>query len=157
MLIVLKLPRWSNLIKIICLGKLKEKYLIDFVEDYVKRINRYHKLEIIELKDELTLELEEKQILKHIQEKDYVITLEIEGKEMISEDFASFIETTFISNSTITFVIGSSLGLSNTIKNRSNYALSFSKMTFPHGVFRGILLEQIYRAFKIINHESYHK
>ena len=148
MLIVLKLPRWSNLIKIICLGKLKEKYLIDFVEDYVKRINRYHKLEIIELKDELTLELEE---------KDYVITLEIEGKEMMSEDFASFIETTFISNSTITFVIGSSLGLSNTIKNRSNYALSFSKMTFPHGVFRGILLEQIYRAFKIINHESYHK
>ena len=156
-LIALKLLRWSNLIKIICLGKLKEKYLVDFVEDYVKRINRYHKLEIIELKDELTLELEEKQILKHIQEKDYVITLEIEGKEMMSEDFASFIETTFISNSTITFVIGSSLGLSNIIKKRSNYALSFSKMTFPHGVFRGILLEQIYRAFKIMNHESYHK
>ena len=145
------------MIKIICLGKLKEKYLVDFVEDYVKRINRYHKLEIIELKDELTLELEEKQILKHIQEKDYVITLEIEGKEMMSEGFASFIETTFISNSTITFVIGSSLGLSNIIKKRSNYALSFSKMTFPHGVFRGILLEQIYRAFKIMNHESYHK
>ncbi len=145
------------MIKIICLGKLKEKYLVDFVNDYLKRISRYHKIEIIELKDEETLEQEEKQIVKYIQEKDYVITLEIEGKEISSEEFSSLIENTFITNSTITFVIGSSLGLSKTIKERSNYALSFSKMTFPHGVFRGILLEQIYRAFKIMNHESYHK
>ena len=145
------------MIKIICLGKLKEKYLVDFVNDYLKRISRYHKIEIIELKDEETLEQEEKQIVKYIQEKDYVITLEIEGKEISSEEFSSLIENTFITNSTITFVIGSSLGLSKVIKERSNYALSFSKMTFPHGVFRGILLEQIYRAFKIMNHESYHK
>ena len=145
------------MIKIICLGKLKEKYLVDFVNDYLKRISRYHKIEIIELKDEETLEQEEKQIVKYIQEKDYVITLEIEGKEISSEEFSSLIESTFITNSTITFVIGSSLGLSKAIKERSNYALSFSKMTFPHGVFRGILLEQIYRAFKIMNHESYHK
>lgn len=145
------------MIKVICLGKLKEKYLVDFVNDYVKRIHRYHKIEMIELKDEETLEQEEKQILKYIQEKDYVITLEIEGKEISSEAFSSLIENTFITNSTITFIIGSSLGLSEAIKKRSNYALSFSKMTFPHGVFRGILLEQIYRAFKIINHESYHK
>lgn len=145
------------MIKIICVGKLKEKYLVDLVNDYTKRINRYHKLEIIELKDEDTLEKEEEKILKYIEAKDFVITLEIEGKEATSEDFANLIDTTFITHSTITFVIGSSLGLSKKIKSVSNCAFSFSKMTFPHGLFRGILLEQIYRAFKIRNNESYHK
>ncbi len=145
------------MIKIICLGKLKEPYLVEFINDYKKRINRYHKIEIIELKDEDSLEKEEMQILKFLDKKDYIITLEIEGKELSSEDFATLIENTFITNSNITFIIGSSLGLSKKIKEKSNYALSFSKMTYPHGVFRGILLEQIYRAFKIINHESYHK
>ena len=145
------------MIKIICLGKLKEPYLVEFINDYKKRINRYHKIEIIELKDEDSLEKEEMQILKFLDKKDYIITLEIEGKELTSEDFATLIENTFITNSNITFIIGSSLGLSKKIKEKSNYALSFSKMTYPHGVFRGILLEQIYRAFKIINHESYHK
>lgn len=145
------------MIKIICLGKLKEKYLVELVNDYEKRINRYHKLEIIELKDEDTLEKEEEKILKYIEEKDFVITLEIEGKEMTSEELASLLDKTFITRSNITFVIGSSLGLSEKIKSLSNYALSFSKMTFPHGLFRGILLEQIYRAFKINNNESYHK
>lgn len=145
------------MIKIICLGKLKESYLIDLVNDYQKRISRFHKIKVMELKDEDNLLKEENQILKYIEEKDFVITLEIEGKSITSEEFASFIENTFITNSTVTFVIGSSLGLSPNIKNRSNYALSFSKMTYPHGLFRGILLEQIYRAFKINNHESYHK
>ena len=95
--------------------------------------------------------------MKNIKEKDYVITLEIEGKEIKSEDFAKLIDNTFNTSSTITFVIGSSTGLDDTIKKRSNYALSFSKFTFPHGLFRGILLEQIYRAFKINNNENYHK
>lgn len=145
------------MIKIICLGKIKESYLTNLIEDYKKRIQRYHKLEIIELKDEDSLEKEEVSILKYLNNKDFVVTLEIEGKEITSEDFASLIENTFITHSTITFVIGSSLGLSEKIKNRSNYSLSFSKMTYPHGLFRGILLEQIYRAFKINNNETYHK
>ncbi len=145
------------MIKIICLGKIKENYLVDLIHDYQKRINRYHKLEIIELKDENNLIKEEQSILKHIDWKDYVVTLEIEGKEKTSKEFANFIETTFITKSTITFIIGSSDGLSDNIKKRSNYALSFSKMTYPHGLFRGILLEQIYRAFKIQNNETYHK
>ncbi len=145
------------MIKIICLGKLKENYLISFVEDYRKRVNKYHKINIIELKDENSLQIEEEKILKYIDDKDFIITLEIEGKNLPSEEFASLMEKTFISYGTIVFVIGSSLGLSDKIKKRSNYALSFSTMTFPHGVFRGLLLEQIYRAFKINNHESYHK
>ena len=141
------------MIKLICLGKLKEKYLIDLVSDYSKRINKYHKLEIIELKDEEDLEREANNILKYIGVNDYVITLEIEGKEIDSIK----IEETFITHSTITFIIGSSTGLSKKIKDRSNFPLSFSKFTFPHGLFRGILLEQIYRSFKINNHEIYHK
>ena len=145
------------MIKIICLGKLKEKYLVDLVSDYANRINKYHKLEIIELKDEEDLEKEASNIEKFIGVNDYVITLEIEGNELDSISFAKLIDKTFITHSTITFVIGSSTGLSNRIKNRSNYKLSFSKLTFPHGLFRGILLEQIYRAFKINNNENYHK
>ncbi len=145
------------MIKIICLGKLKEKYLTDLVSDYARRINKYHKLELIELKDEEDLEREANNILKYIGKNDYVITLEIEGNELDSVSFAKQLDKTFITHSTITFVIGSSTGLSNRIKDRSNYKLSFSKLTFPHGLFRGILLEQIYRAFKINNHENYHK
>jgi len=145
------------MIKIICLGKLKEAYLTEFVNDYLKRLNKYHKTEIIELKDENDLESEAKNILKYININDYVITLEIEGQSLNSLDFAKKLEETFNHYGTITFVIGSSTGLSDTIKKRSNYALSFGKFTYPHGVFRGILLEQIYRAFKINNHETYHK
>lgn len=145
------------MIKIICLGKLKEKYLVDLVNDYTSRIEKYHKIEIIELKDEEDLESEAKAIEKHIGKNDYVITLEIEGKVIDSLSLAKLLDKTFITHSTITFVIGSSTGLSNKIKNRSNYKLSFSKLTFPHGLFRGILLEQIYRAFKINNNENYHK
>lgn len=145
------------MIKIICLGKLKEKYLTDLVNDYMTRINKYHKLELIELKDEEDLEREAQNIEKYIGLNDYVITLEIEGKELDSISFAELMDKTFITHSTITFVIGSSMGLSSKIKQRSNYHLSFSKFTFPHGLFRGILLEQIYRAFKINNNEHYHK
>jgi len=145
------------MIKIICLGKIKEKYLNDLIEDYTKRIEKYHKLKIIELKDLDTLESEEKEILKYIDNKDYVITLEIEGKELSSIELSQLIDKTFINNSNVTFIIGSSLGLSDNIKQRSNYALSFGHITYPHGLFRGILLEQIYRSFKILNNESYHK
>lgn len=145
------------MIKIICLGKLKEKYLIDLTNDYLKRINKYHKIELIELKDEDDLQKESESILKYIKEKDYIITLEIEGNSFTSLEFANKLNETFINYSNITFIIGSSLGLADNIKKISNLRMSFSKMTFPHGLFRGVLLEQIYRAFKINNHESYHK
>ncbi len=145
------------MIKVICLGKLKEKYINEFVEDYVKRINKYHKLKLIELKDEEDLKNEAKNIKKYIGSNDFVITLLIEGKEYDSLEFAKVLDKAFIHYDTITFIIGSSCGLDESIKNLSNLKLSFSKMTFPHGIFRGILLEQIYRAFKINNNETYHK
>ena len=145
------------MIKVICLGKLKENYLKEMVLDYTKRIRKYHKIEIIELKDEEGLDVEAKNILKHIDAKDYVITLEIKGKKLDSLELAEVIRNTFINYSTIVFVIGSSMGLSNEVSLRSNLKLSFSSLTFPHGLFRGMLLEQIYRAFKINNNENYHK
>ena len=143
------------MIKIITVGKLKERYLIDAVEEYKKRLNKYTKIEIIEVKDESSYEAEN--IIKYINDKDFIITMEIEGKEISSTEFASKIENIFNENSNITFIIGGSYGLSNRIKELSNYKLSFSKMTFPHQLFRVILLEQLYRAFKINNNESYHK
>lgn len=145
------------MIKIIVLGKLKEKYLSLLVEDYLKRISKYHKVELIELKDEENLEKEAINIMKYIGNNDFVVTMEILGKMCTSEEFAEFIDKTFINNSTITFVIGSSTGIHESIKKRSNLRLSFGNVTFPHGLFRGILLEQIYRAFKINNNETYHK
>ena len=145
------------MIKIICLGKLKENYLKEMVLDYIKRIRKYHKIEIIELKDEEGIDVEAKNILKHIDAKDYVITLEIKGKNLDSLEFAEVMRNTFISYSTIVFVIGSSMGLGKEVSLRSNLKLSFSTLTFPHGLFRGVLLEQIYRAFKINNNENYHK
>lgn len=145
------------MIKIIALGKLKEGYLNEFVADYLKRINKYHKIELIELKDEENLSNEAKNINKYIGTNDYVISLVIEGETMNSTDFAKLIDKTFLNYSTITFIIGSSTGIDESIKNRSNLKLSFSRLTFPHGLFRGILLEQIYRAFKINNNETYHK
>ena len=145
------------MIKIICLGKLKENYLKEMVLDYTKRIRKYHKTQIIELKDEEGIDVEAKNILKHIDAKDYVITLEIKGKNLDSLEFAEVMRNTFISYSTIVFVIGSSMGLGKEVSLRSNLKLSFSTLTFPHGLFRGVLLEQIYRAFKINNNENYHK
>ena len=144
------------MIKIICVGKLKEKYLVELVNDYKKRINKYHKLEIIEIPD-CDIKTEENKILSLIK-NEFVITLDINGKMLTSEELSTKLNSLFTSGkSNIIFVIGSSDGLGENIKKRSDYALSFSKMTFPHGLFRGILLEQIYRAFKIINNEKYHK
>ena len=145
------------MIKIICLGKIKEKYLEELINDYQKRINKYHKLEIIELKDLNDLEKEAQAILKNISDKDYVISLDIKGKIISSTQFVQVIDQTFNNYSNITFIIGSSEGLSQKVKEQSHLLLSFSAMTFPHGLFRGILLEQIYRCFKILNNEKYHK
>ena len=144
------------MIKIICLGKIKEKYLEDLINDYLKRIQKYHKINLIELKDVNDLEIEANNILKYIDSKDYIISLDIKGQDMNSLEFASLINQTFNNYSNITFIIGSSEGLSQKIKYKSNLLLSFSKFTFPHGLFRGILLEQIYRSFKINNNEKYH-
>ena len=144
------------MIKIICVGKLKENYLKEGINDYLKRINKYHKIEIIELPDS-NIENEEKEIIKHINEKDFLVAMCIEGEMLSSLELSSKIEKIFITNSCITFIIGGSDGISNKIKEKCQYKLSFSKLTYPHGLFRLILLEQIYRSFKIINNESYHK
>lgn len=149
------------MIKIITVGKLKESYLNQAKEEYLKRLSKYTKIQIIEVADEnnqeIALKKEAERILKYIKDSDYVITLEIEGNLLSSEEFASKIDQTLIQNSNITFIIGGSYGLDNSIKSLSNYKISFSKLTFPHQLFRIMLLEQIYRSFKIINHETYHK
>lgn len=145
------------MIKIIALGKIKEQYLKDMINDYKERINKYHKLEIIELKDTNNLSEEANLIKNHISNNDFIITLEIEGKMLDSLDFAKLIDKKFINYSNIVFIIGSSNGIDQSIKEISNYHLSFSKLTYPHGLFRAILLEQIYRAYKINNNETYHK
>lgn len=145
------------MIKLICMGKIKEDYLNKLIDDYKKRISRYHKIEIIELNDSNDLQKESVDILKHINNQDYVIALDIHGENLDSVELAKKIDSTFLNYGTITFIIGSSFGLHEDVKRRANYKLSFSKLTFPHGLFRGILLEQIYRSFKILNNETYHK
>ena len=151
------------MIKIICVGKIKEKYLIDAIEEYLKRLGKYSKIEIIELQDESQGEIDKikkiegLKIEKYISPKDYVISLEIDGKKLTSEEFANLIDKELIEYSNITFIIGGSYGIDESIKEKANYHLSFSSMTFPHQLFRVLLLEQIYRAFKINNNESYHK
>ena len=148
------------MIKIISVGKIKEQYLKDGIKEYLKRISKYSKVEIIEVEDESVgniLEKERDKILKNIGNKDYIITLEIDGNVIDSNELSKKIEEILIRNSTITFIIGGSYGLHDDVKKLSNYKLSFSKLTFPHQLFRIILLEQIYRSFKIINNESYHK
>ena len=145
------------MIKIICVGKIKEKYLSDLINDYKLRISKYQKIEIIELKDS-TNEKENEEILKHINEKDFNICMDIKGKKHTSVELSELIDKTFTQGySTISFIFGSAEGLNDEVKSKCNYKLSFSDLTFPHGLFRGILLEQIYRSFKIINNESYHK
>ena len=151
------------MIKLITVGQIKEKYLKEAIEEYKKRISKYTNIEIIEVKDEGLVEeekaknKEEEKINKHISDRDYLITLEIEGQQMTSPDFAKKIDNILIENSNIVFIIGGSYGLSDKIKNKAKVHLSFSKMTFPHQLFRVLLLEQIYRAYKINNNESYHK
>ena len=157
-------------IQIICIGKLKEKYWTDAIKEYSKRLSRFCSLEITELKeslltanssaaDEEKVKLEEgKEILKAIKDGTYVITLEIKGKALTSEELAVKIDDLGImGRSSVAFVIGGSLGLSPEVSQRADFKLSFSRMTFPHQMMRVILLEQIYRSFKINRHEAYHK
>ena len=145
------------MIKILCVGKIKEDYLDDLINDYKKRINKYIKLEIVELKDNADYKKEIDNLYKNIKKSDYNIGLDLSGKTYSSVEFANLIESILPNNSNITFIIGGSCGLNDEVRNACNELISFSKMTFPHGLFRGILLEQIYRACKINNHESYHK
>lgn len=150
------------MIKIICSGKIKENYLKDAIVEYSKRISKYDKLEIIELPDydydlKKTLQKEKENILKNINLKDYNILLDLNGKSYTSLELADKLDKIRITNSNITFIIGGSYGVDEEIKKIVNERISFSKLTFPHQLFRVILLEQIYRCFKIINHEEYHK
>lgn len=148
------------MIKLICVGKVKENFYKEAIKEYIKRLSKYTKLNVIEIYDEPNINGIEKEglnILKNINDKDYVITLEINGNMLTSEELSSKIDNILINNSNIDFVIGGSYGLSDKIKQRSNYKLSFSKQTFPHQLFRVMFLEQLYRAFKIKNNETYHK
>lgn len=144
------------MIKVLCVGKIKEQYLKDLINDYLKRINKYHKLDIIELKDSNIID-ESKEILKYVNNKDYIITMDINGNKLSSVELSKKIDNLLMNYSNLTLIIGGSYGLHDDVKSVSNYSLSFSDLTFPHGLFRGLLLEQIYRSFKILNNESYHK
>jgi 23S rRNA (pseudouridine1915-N3)-methyltransferase len=157
-------------IDIICLGKIKESFFRDAIDEYKKRLNKYCNLNIIELPDEkipnnasekeiaIIKEKEGNLILNSIKKDSYIISLDLKGKQFTSEELANKIDNISInSSSSITFIIGGSLGLSEIVLNKSNELISFSKLTFPHQLFRVFLLEQIYRSFKIINNETYHK
>jgi len=151
-------------IKLICIGKIKEKYLIDGIEEYKKRLKAFCDFEIIELKEFNTddinknIEFEGELILNSIKKTDYVIALSIPGKNISSESFAEMIKEHYTYNSSvITFIIGGSNGLDNRVLQRSNYQLSFGKMTYPHQLMRMILLEQVYRCMMINNNHKYHK
>lgn len=151
------------MIKVICIGKIKEEYLRDAIKEYQKRLSKYTKLEIIELNDinnentQIVLNKEKEEIIRYINKNDYIICLDIDGKEITSVDFSKKIDKIFNINSNITFLIGGSYGIHQDIKNLANERISFSKLTFPHQLFRVMLLEQIYRSFKIMNNETYHK
>ena len=157
-------------ITLVTVGKIKENYLRDAVAEYVKRLGKYCKLEVIETADEKTPDhasetveeairaKEAERILRYIREDAFVITLEILGKQLSSEELAKKIETLGVQGkSHIIFVIGGSIGLGKEVLERSDFALSFSRMTFPHQLMRVILLEQVYRSYRIIHGEPYHK
>ena len=157
-------------IKVVTVGKLKEKYLKDGISEYSKRISRFAKLEMIELADEKTpdrasesenqkiLEIEGQRILSKVGDRDFVIALAIEGKTFSSEEFSKQLEEASIKGfSTLTFIIGGSLGLSSAVKNRANLSVSFGRLTLPHQLMRLVLVEQIYRAFTIQQGSPYHK
>ena len=157
-------------IKVVTVGKLKEKYLKDGIAEYSKRISRFAKLEMIELADEKTpdkasesenqkiLEIEGQRILSKVGDRDFVIALAIEGKTFSSEEFSKQLEEASIKGfSTLTFIIGGSLGLSSSVKNRANLSVSFGRLTLPHQLMRLVLAEQIYRAFTIQQGSPYHK
>ena len=153
-------------INLIAIGDIKEKYLKDAINEYLKRLTRFAEVKIIELKEnnpksnspaeiKSALQKDKREIEKHI--KGYCVCLDIEGKMLRSEEFSKSIEKIFINNSEISFIIGASNGLDEELKSRCNLRLSFSKMTFPHQLMRVIFLEQLYRAFTISNNISYHK
>ncbi len=144
------------MINIICVGKLKDKYLVQMADDYLTRLTKYHKVVITELKDS-NIKAEGDLILKLLNNKDYVVTMEIGGKNLSSVELSELIDKTFINYPSITFIIGGSDGIDKRVLEKSNFRLSFGRNTYPHGVFRCLLLEQIYRSFKILNNESYHK
>ena len=155
------------MIKVICIGKIKEKYLVDGINEYLKRLSRFTKVEIVELKEypsfdeslssiDKTKDEEGKEILSKIS-NEYVIALDPSGLMLNSIEFSKKLESIYINSSDITFIIGGSYGLSASVKDRANYIMSFSKLTFPHQLFRLILLEQIYRAYKIMRNETYNK
>ena len=157
-------------IKVVTVGKLKENYLKDGIAEYTKRISRFAKLEMIELADEKTpdkaselenqkiLETEGARILSKVGERDFVVVLAIEGKTFSSEDFSKQLEQASIKGySTLTFIIGGSLGLAPIVKNRANLSVSFGRLTLPHQLMRLVLVEQIYRAFTIQQGSPYHK
>ena len=157
-------------ITILCVGKVKEKFYRDAIDEFAKRLSRYCKLDIVEVADEKTEEtaseteirlIKEKEgerLLKNIKDDAYVICLAIDGKQLDSVELSEKIEKLGIQGSShIYFVIGGSLGLADEVLKRADYKLSFSRMTFPHQLMRVILLEQVYRAYRIINHEPYHK
>ena len=157
-------------IKVVTVGKLKEKYLKDGIAEYSKRISRFTKLEMIELADEKTpdkasesenqkiLEIEGQRILSKVGDRDFVIVLAIEGKTLSSEEFSKQLEEASIKGfSTLTFIIGGSLGLAQDVKNRANLSVSFGRLTLPHQLMRLVLVEQIYRAFTIQQGSPYHK
>ena len=152
------------MIKIVAIGKIKDKNLSALIDDYLKKISRYHKIEVVEVKDEPikddekeVLRIEGERALKQIDDKDYVILLDLHGKMTDSLSFAKHLDNLFITNSRITFVIGGSLGLSEDLLKRANERLKLSDMTFLHSITRLLLIEQIYRSFKILNNETYHK
>ncbi len=156
-------------VRVVCVGKLKEKYFEDACAEFQKRLSRFVTLEIVELADEkapeslhpkdedLVREKEGKRVLKAIGQKDFVVALAIDGKQMTSEQFAAYLAEKEADARPLTFVIGGSLGLSPEVYARANAKLSFSKMTFPHRIARLLLLEQLYRGCKINAHEAYHK
>ena len=139
------------MIRILCIGKIKENYLKELISDYEKRINKYHKLEIIEVKDNDDVLKETRELEKYFNDSHYNIALTIDGNSYDSIAFSKHIDSLFNNFSNITFIVGSSNGINSSIVNRCNEKISFSNLTFPHGLFRGVLLEQIYRAFKINN------
>lgn len=156
-------------IQIICVGKIKENYLKDAISEYSKRLSRYCKLTITELPDEkipdklndnLSTEIKSKEcsnIINHIKKDSFVFALDLKGKEFTSEEFSSKLDSLSLETSHITFIIGGSLGLNSDVLSRANQKVCFSKMTFPHQLIRVFLLEQIFRAFKISNGETYHR
>ena len=157
-------------IDIICIGKVKEVFFRDAIQEYTKRLSKYCNLNIFELPDEkipininekninIIKEKESNRIASHIKTGSYTICLDLKGKEFTSEQFASNINSLSINNiSHITFIIGGSLGMSNNLLNSANQKICFSKLTFPHQLIRVFLLEQIFRSFKIINGETYHR